>query len=82
MINLAMQRKLSTGECLDVLIMGKEIQPGLYELDSFVDDVDYCDSEKELWIWSIGKDLTTGRILASTGVEYYMNPEYECLWLR
>jgi len=82
MINLAMQRKLATGECLDVLTMGKEIKPGVYELNSFVDDVDYCDSKKELWIWSIGKEYKTGRIVASINADLYQNPEYECLWLR
>ena len=68
----------------------KDVSPfhtntGRYELppDFFVEDVDYCDAKREVWIWSIGKELTSaGRIFASTSGEFYQNPKFECLFLR
>lgn len=82
MTNQAMQRKLDRDECLDVLEEGEEISPGVYLLRGFTEGVDYCDAEKEAWIWSIGRNLKTGEIHASTSAQFYQNPEYECLWLR
>jgi hypothetical protein len=82
MENLAMKQMLANGDCINVRAIGKEIFPGLYELNSFTDNIDYCDAERELWIWSIGKDKTSGRIVASTDGRFFQNPEFECLWLR
>lgn len=82
MDNKSMERKLQNGEALDVRKVGKQIAPGRFQLRRFVEDVDYCDAEKEEWIWSIGKAKSDGAIIASTCTEYYQNPEYECLWLR
>lgn len=82
MINQSMQRKLESGEALDVRKIGREVEPGRYRLDKFVADVDYCDAQKEVWIWSIGKNEKTGEVFASTDQTYYQNPECVCLWLR
>lgn len=82
MINKAMQEKLDSGECVDVLKIGREVSPGLYELDRFEEDVDYCDAEKELWIWSIGRRHSDNKVFASTDGRFYLNDEYHCLWLR
>jgi hypothetical protein len=82
MANQAMANKLIKGKALDVRTVGHEVEPGVYQLRGYVDDVDYCDAEKEQWIWSIGKRLSDGVILASTDARFYENPDYKCLWLR
>lgn len=82
MQNQAMQRKLTSRECLDVRALGEEIEPGLYRLDHFIEDVDYADAETETWVWSVGKSKDDGKIYAATDTRFYQNPAYECLWLR
>jgi hypothetical protein len=82
MRNQAMRRALDAGECLDVLKEGQRIQEGLYRLKRFVEDVDYCDSELEQWIWSIGLEKETGEIYASNGTTFYQNEKFKCLFLR
>ena len=82
MINQALRRKLEKRDALDVRKMGREVEPGRYQLAYFIPDVDYCDAEREAWIWSIGEERATGLIYASTRTEYYENPLYKCLWLR
>jgi hypothetical protein len=77
-----MHEKLNLGECLDVNAIGRPIGGGLFELDSCQMDVDYCDAATEQWIWSIGKSLADGTIVASIDGRFYQNPQYECLWLR
>jgi hypothetical protein len=48
----------------------------------FKEGFDYCDAKNERWIWSIGRRLSDGTVLASLTDEFYQNAEYECLWLR
>lgn len=81
MQNQAMKRKLEKGECVD-LSQCPLNDDGDYILSSFQEDVDYCDSKKEGWIWSIGKNKVTGEILASGSTKFYQNDQYECLFLR
>lgn len=52
------------------------------DLWDLTDGMDFCDLDKELWIWSIGKDTKTDRIYASTGMDFYDAKGYDCLWLR
>ena len=80
--NRAMAEKLSTFETLSVLEEGEAIGGGLYKLRRFVEDRDYCDPKTEEWIWSIGKNLSTGEIVASTNSGLYQDPSWECLFLR
>jgi hypothetical protein len=96
MRNRAMARKLLAGEALDVRREGAPAQCPLdlargatapagdtvFALRRFVDDVDYCDALLENWIWSIGREETTGRIFASTDARYYQADGFECLFLR
>ena len=92
MRNLAMARKLETGEALDVespdlrapigIVEYGPAFVGVYRLQRFVDDVDYCVGSTEEWIYSIGKRLTDGAIFAATDGRFYLNPAFECLWLR
>jgi hypothetical protein len=82
MKNLRMREKLDLGECIDVNRIGRSLGDGLFVLNSFEPGVDYCDAANDHWIWSIGKSLADGTIVASTSDQFYKNPEYECLWLR
>jgi len=85
MKNLEMKQKLANGDAINIRILGKEVLTGLYELNSFtndVSDIDYCDAQRELWISSICKNKASGRILASTALNFHLNPEFECIWLR
>lgn len=82
MQNLAMEQRLRTGEALSVLAEGKLVQPGLYELRRFVEDKDYCDPQHEWWIWSVGRNAFTGKIMAATDARFYNDPSWECLFLR
>lgn len=78
--NQAMRRKLNSGEAIDVSSL--PTYGGAYILPTFTEDVDYCNSRTERWIWSIGRRKADGVILASHSTEFYQNAEYECLWLR
>ncbi len=84
MDNKAMERMLQDCECVDVNAIGKQTDtPGVFELNHFPgDDMDYSDAKTESWIWSIGRHVDSGQILASTDARFYQNGEYECLWLR
>jgi hypothetical protein len=75
-----MARKLSASEAID-LATSEQPEPGVYVVERFVGDVDYCDSSREAWIWSIGRDAS-GCVLAATDTRFYQNPDFECLWLR
>lgn len=81
MINRAMEQKLRKGEAVD-LSGCRRAEDGSYILAEFIEDVDYCDKEEEVWIWSIGRELATGRYLASTSAKFYQHPLFECVWLR
>lgn len=82
MLNRSMEKKIREGECRD--ISGARRHGPHYILDRFEDGMDYCDAKLEQWVWSIGKRRSDGVILASTSqqCEFYMNPDFECLFLR
>lgn len=66
----------------DVNDIGTALGNGRWELRGYDDSgVDYFDGKNGHGIWSIGlaKD---GKIIASLSAEFYMHPDYECLWLR
>lgn len=88
-VNQAMKKKLEEGSALDVQSIGREIKPGLYQLDTFDENageefngMDYADATRQIWIVSIGRDRETGKVYASTDGRFYENPKYECVWLR
>ncbi len=76
-----MEEKLQKGEAID-LARNPKLANGDYVLKSFVPDKDYCDSKEEAWIWSIGRNIYTKEIIASTSGKFYENPEYDCLFVR
>lgn len=80
MLNQSMKRSIEEGRCIDVSKFAREGR--LYVLPSFEDGQDYCDAQKETWIWSIGRRKSDGVILASTSGSLYENDEFDCLWLR
>lgn len=80
MLNKAMQRKLDSGEAIDVSDCPRE--GPYYVLASCQEGKDYCDAVREVWIWSIGRRHSDGVVLASTRADLYQNPEFDCLWLR
>lgn len=87
MLNLCMREKLERGECVDVSGCERVTVPRAGECyvippDVYQDGVDYCDADAERWIFSIGRETATGRILASTSAALYGNDAFTCLWLR
>lgn len=84
MQNQSMMAKLKNGEAIDVGVIGSPYQgfAGVWKLESYLDGVDYCDSESEQWIYSIGKDKVTGEVFAATDTRFVDNPKFDCVWLR
>jgi hypothetical protein len=80
MNNKAMAKKLATGRCLD--ISECERIGDDYILETYVDNVDYCNAKKEQWIWSIARNVKTDQIVASHTAKFHDKPGWECLWLR
>lgn len=84
MINLRMEEKLKAGECLDVNKIGKPHpqMPRVWILPEVIDGMDYCDAAGESWIWSIGRNIKTGEILAARDERYCHSKLEECVWSR
>lgn len=83
MVNLAMKEALESGDCIDVTTIGRyDTTSDVYVLDRFIDGVDYAESPRERWIYSIGRNKSDGKILAAFDTRFYLNPEVDCLWLR
>ena len=80
LINQRMQEKLEEGEAIDLSTNKREGR--YYVLDEVVEGMDYCDSVRECWIWSIGRRHSDGKILADTSSVFYQNNNFKCLWLR
>jgi len=83
LVNQRKQEKLESGEAIDLSNCERE---GRYYVvpENLWDDsgVDYCDSIREAWIWSIGRRYSDGVILADTSGIFYQNNNFQCLWLR
>ena len=77
-----MVAKLRAGEALSVLVEGRELQSGMYELKRFVENKDYCDPVKDRWIGSIGKRFSDNKIFAATDARFYGDRNHDCLFLR
>lgn len=86
--NKAMERELKSGVAIDISayrgVSGRQGQKPIYELPEglFDEDKDYCDAKTEQWVWSIGKHKETGQVCAALDGRFYLNKDYECLWLR
>jgi hypothetical protein len=87
MRNLAMERKLKSGEAVNVANLGTEVSPGLWVLLVSPQDLlelDWCvvNNNEEEWVWSIGRHLKSGKFYVATDTRLFRNPDYECVWLR
>jgi hypothetical protein len=76
-----MQEKLEKGEAIDISRCERTPE-GLYRLELFDSNKDYCNAETEEWIWSVGRNRNTNVILAAHDTRFYQNPGWECLFLR
>jgi hypothetical protein len=81
MKNKRMEQKLESELAIDVS-QCQCTEDGYYILPAYVNGVDYCNKETEEWIWSIGRRISDGVILASHDSIFYVHNEFECLWLR
>ena len=83
MRNRRMAEKLGKSEAI-TLHDCKRTKDGDYIVPEnlWQEGTDYCNAEEESWIWSIGKHMKTGQILAAHSTKFYENPEYICLFLR
>lgn len=83
MNNLSMKRKLQKGEARDVSACPvTEEGDFIFPPGFFEEGRDYCDGEREAWIWSIGRNAETGEVRASTTSKFYEREGWTCLWLR
>lgn len=80
-VNIRMREKIQAREAIDLKDVPRTVM-GDYILICFVEGVDYCDSSRDAWIWSIGLRKADGMIFASTTTEFYQHPDFECLFLR
>lgn len=62
-----------------------EGHPGVYELEFYFDDMDYCDAKTEEWIWMIRDELSTRKLFAYTFAAMQVeksSPGFMTVWLR
>jgi hypothetical protein len=78
--NRAMARKLVAKRAID--ISNRPREGDYYVLNKVIEGKDYCDADTEEWVWSIGRRLRDGVILASMKTDLYQNDRFQCLWLR
>jgi len=89
MLNKAIERKLKDKEAID-LSGYPRTKEGDYELgfddhgkiSDMIEGKDLCDAKTEQWIWSVGCHFKSRRVVASTTNKFYMDPNWECIWLR
>lgn len=97
MHNQAMKRALDRGQATDVSGCERTVH-GDYILPSVREGQDYCDAQREEWIWSVARltkplpsvmadnsrrTLDIGTLIASTTTRYYPSSDcFECVWLR
>ena len=85
MNNERMMEKLKTGEAIDVGAIGEKVPSHtghVWMIHNYMEGVDYCDAESEIWIWSIGKNKQDGKYYAASDARFYGNPLFDCVWLR
>ena len=81
MRNKAMERKLDSGEAIDVSHFPQD--GGDYVITGhFKEETDYCVVAEDDSIRSIGVRKSDGAVLASTSSKFYQNADYDCIWLR
>jgi hypothetical protein len=81
MINKQMEYLLGEALAIDVSEFPVNGE-GDFILDSYIPSCQYCNAVTEQWIHSIGCDLTTMHIYASTTDKFNNRAGYQCLYLR
>jgi hypothetical protein len=78
-----MQQRVNEGVAIDLRNCERDAD-GSYVIPAswFQVDADYCDTRSETWIWSIGYNTETGKILGSVGDRFMHEPGWDCVWLR
>jgi hypothetical protein len=70
--NLAMERKLDSGEAVDLGPYRCEGSPGMYQIPQdkwpAMAESELCDAEHEQWIWSVGRCVKTWRSTRDDGL--------------
>lgn len=83
--NIPMAEMLRKRQAIDVSVVGRPVPPfegSVWVMSTFIEGVEYCDSQQELWIFSIGKHKQNGQYYAAIDNRFYQNPMFECVWLR
>lgn len=83
--NLPMADMLNNGQALDVSVVGEPVRAfegSVWVMRDFIEGKEYCDSQQELWIFSIGRHKVSGLYYAAIDARFYNNPMFECVWLR
>lgn len=83
-----MQRDVATGAAID--LAGNPVDPATgcrvltAEQARLTDGggLDFCDSARDHWIFSIGEHRETGQVLAAADERFYLHNDYTCIWLR
>ena len=81
-MNHAMKRKIESGTCIDVSKFTREGDDYIIPKGVYNSDTDWCNAETEQWIWSIGRRVSDGVVIASHSTKFYQNPDFVCLFLR
>ncbi len=87
--NRAMARSLAKGEAIDLASYYQEDGSYLLPAGLDIEDKDLCDATREVWIWAVGKNRTTGERRAGPHAmtdRFYGNGAkasgWDCEWLR
>ena len=87
--NLAMREMLERGKAIDISACERTeegdyiLPPELWEAIDAPPYPDICDAAEDTWVWSVGENVDTGQIEASTSpAKHYERAGWRCLWLR
>lgn len=88
--NPTLKKSIKSGESVDVRQIGYEVEPGVFKLDAKYAHIydgnhgslDFVDGKNGKFIWSIGKDNSSGEYFAAYDGRFHSSPDYELVWLR
>lgn len=88
-MNNRMRSKVDAGDAIDLYgaVRHLDRHTAVFQVDAVVEGMDYCvidpgEDAHDEWIYSIGRRLADGVILAARDVRFYKRDGYECVWLR
>lgn len=80
--NKWMAQALESGKAVNIRDIAYEMEPGVFRLNRFIDNVDYVDPEGESFIQGMFKELGTDIVYATLDMRYLNDPSYELIWAR